>query len=108
MNAHTNHTIIYDDGDPVFVVVPYEEYVAAFGDDGALIPHEVVKIQVGRDCSLMEAWRRYRKLTQEDMANRLGMSQPAYAKIEKSERPRHGTLEKVAAALEIDPAQIVD
>ena len=108
MSARTNHTIIYEDDAPRFVVVPYDEYLEAFGEDDALIPHEVVQIQVGRDCTLMEAWRRYQKLTQKEVAWRLVISQPAYAKMEKSERPRKETIEKVAAALGISPEQLAE
>ena len=105
MIARTSHTVIYDDDAPRFVVVPYDDYVEAFSNE-ALIPHEVVAIQVDRDCTLMEAWRRHKGMTQEAVAAELEISQPAYAKMEKGGNPRPETLERVAAVFEVEPEQL--
>ena len=65
-------------------------------------PQEVVEANVVRGDSLLKAWREYLGLTQTNVAKRAGMSQPAYAKLEKPEAtPRTATLRKLAKALEI-------
>ena len=58
--------------------------------------------------SLIKAWRKYKKLTQAEMAERVGVSQPAYSQMEKAERPQQGTLEKAAAALGVSVEQLRD
>ena len=64
------------------------------------IPHDVMKAHVVGGVSLVRAWREYLGLTQEELAERAGMSQPAVAKLESpTARPRRVTLQKLAAAL---------
>lgn len=110
MNALTNVQTIYQDGKPAFVVVPYADYVRQMGkpwvpeDDG--VPHEVVKMTIGGAMSQARAWREYLGLTQEEVANRLGISQSALAQMEAAKRPRRPTLEKLAAALGIRLEQL--
>ncbi|MNP81333.1 helix-turn-helix protein [compost metagenome] len=53
------------------------------------------------------AWRRHLDLTQAEVAERLGISQSAYAQQEAAERPRKATREKIATALGI-PVQSLD
>ena len=53
------------------------------------------------------AWRRHLGLTQAEVAERLGISQPAYAQQETAERPRKATRERIAKALDI-PAPLLD
>ncbi|WP_211451525.1 helix-turn-helix domain-containing protein [Collimonas antrihumi] len=106
MNAPTNIQIINGpDGKPVFVVMPYEEYLRAYEQDRDLIPHEVVSATVD-GASPARAWREYLKLTQAEIAGRLGISQPSYAKQEASENLRPASINKIAAALGITPAQL--
>jgi DNA-binding XRE family transcriptional regulator len=113
MTAPVNVQTIMKDGKPAFVVIPYDEYVRAFPaaqerpwvpDDG--IPHEVVRMTIGNAMTLMRAWREYLGLTQEQVAARLGISQPALAQMENAKRPRRATLEKLAAALGIHIEQL--
>jgi transcriptional regulator with XRE-family HTH domain len=49
----------------------------------------------------IRAWREYLQLTQADMAERLGISQSAYAQQEVVDRPRKATREKIAKAMKI-------
>lgn len=106
MNAPTNIQMINGpDGKPAFVVMPYDEYLRAYEQDGDLIPHEVVSATVD-GASPVRAWREHLKLTQADVAGRLGISQPSYAKQEVSENLRPATINKIAAALGITPAQL--
>ena len=73
------------------------------------IPHEVVGLQLEQGLSLIAAWRKYRQLTQAELAERLGISQPAVAQIEEGGAPlKRQTLVKVAAALDVTVAQLVE
>ena len=53
--------------------------------------------------SLIQAWREYLELSQEEVAKRMGVTQAAYQQMEKkSARPRKATLDKIAAAFGLD------
>ena len=72
-------------------------------------PQEVVEANVVRGDSLLKAWREHLGLTQAEVARRAGMSQPAYAKLEKPDaNPRTATLRKIARALGISLEQLTD
>lgn len=102
MNAPTNvQTINGPDGKPAFVVIPYADYVAQFRDD-SLIPHEVATRVLRDDVSIVRAWREYLNLTQAQVAERMNVSQSAYAQLEASERLRKSSRTKIAVALDID------
>ena len=71
------------------------------------IPHEVVGLTVKKGMSLIRAWREYLKMTQEEVAEKAGISQPALAQMEKpGARPRKTTLEKLACAMGLDVEQL--
>ncbi|RAS17390.1 helix-turn-helix domain-containing protein [Paraburkholderia bryophila] len=107
MNAPTNiQTIMGPDGKPAFVVIPYADYIAKRANDNDLIPHDVVRRALADDMSPARAWREHLDLTQTEVANRLGVSQSAYAQQETSGRLRKASREKIAAALGIKPAQL--
>jgi DNA-binding XRE family transcriptional regulator len=108
MNAPTDIQIINDTaGKPAFVVMPYEQYLAEHPDE-SLIPHAVVELMIDDDVTLMTAWRRYLGLTQSETAERIGISQAAYAQFERSDKPRRVTLEKVARAFGVSSEQLSD
>jgi len=107
MSTPTNVQIINDaDGRPVFVVLPYADYIASCPQPN-LVPNEVVGYMVKEGVTAIAAWRRHLDLTQAEVAQRLGISQSAYAQQEAAERPRKATREKIAAALGI-PMQSLD
>lgn len=105
------HQVIENAGKPLFVLVPYEEYLAAFGpgtEEEAALPLEVSKIANLDDKSLIRAWREYLGLSQADVAERMEISRSAYAQMEeKSARPRVATLRKIAAALGVEWRQLL-
>ncbi|MCY1557764.1 helix-turn-helix protein [compost metagenome] len=106
MNEPTNVQIINDaDGKPAFVVIPYADYIAQHRLDEDLIPHDVVSRMVD-GATAIKAWREHLGLTQVDVADRLGITQSAYAQQETSSRPRKVTREKVAKALGITADQL--
>ena len=113
MNIPTSHQIITHHGVPVAVVVPYEEYAAAFSSKVAqeanepTVPHEVAIRVLKEQVSPIRAWREHLGLTQAEVAAGIKISQSAFAQTEAPEaKPRMNTLKKVAAALDIAPAQL--
>lgn len=101
MNAHTNGLQLINgpDGKPAFVVVPYSDFVRQYGRENQLIPNEVVGGVLRDNQTPMRAWREYLRLTQAEVAERLDITQAAYAQLETSARPRKSTLRRVADAL---------
>jgi len=72
-------------------------------------PQDVVEANVVRGDSLPKAWREHLGLTQAEVARRAGMSQPAYAKLERpGARPRTTTLRKIARAMGLSLEQLTD
>lgn len=106
MNAPTNIQMINGpDGKPAFVVMPYADFVQTYGQGRDLIPHEVISATV-QGATPARAWREYLKLTQAEVASRLAISQPSYAKQEGSEKLRPATVAKIAKALGITNEQL--
>lgn len=107
MNTPTNVQIIRDaDGRPAFVVVPYADYIASHPVED-VVPNDVVGYMVKDGMTAIAAWRRHLGLTQAEVAERLGISQPAYAQQEAANRPRKATRERIAKALDI-PAPLLN
>ena len=69
-------------------------------DENAVIPLAVSKAANMEDKSLVRAWREYKGFSQADMAERMGISRPAYARLEaKGANLRATTVHRLAAAL---------
>lgn len=101
MNALTEiQTIKGPDGEPAYVVIPYAEFLKRYAKEESLIPHEVVAATV-HGASPMKAWRDHLRMTQAEVAAKLGMSPPGYQQIETSEKPRIDSIKRVAAAMGI-------
>lgn len=106
MNMPTNIQIINGPGgEPAFVVIPYTDYVASRNTEKSMIPHDVISRSVD-GATPVRAWREHLGLTQADVAERLGISQSAYAQQEGSDRLRRASREKIAAALGIKATQL--
>ena len=101
MNVRTEFQVIVGaDGKPAFVVVPYDQFRRMRGGfTQGTVPNEVVNLAYERSMSPMAAWREHFNLTQAEVAGRIGITQAAYAQMERVKQPRKATLEKVAAAL---------
>jgi ribosome-binding protein aMBF1 (putative translation factor) len=69
-------------------------------------PWEVVKRTLEENVSKAKAWREYLGLSQEDVAKRMKISQPALSKIESGKRLQKATREKLAKALGIRLEQL--
>jgi DNA-binding XRE family transcriptional regulator len=107
----TNIQIINDmQGSPAFAVIPYQEYLqkfqASLQPTRCFVPNIVVKGVLKHGFTPIRAWREHLGVTQADMANRLGISQSAYAQQESAERSRKVTRIKTALALGIAPEQL--
>ncbi len=108
MNARTEFQIIVGaDGKPAFVVVPYEQFRRMRGGfSQGTVPNEVVNLSYERGMSPMAAWRENFRLTQAEVSARMGVTQAAYAQMERVKHPRKATLQKVADALGIEVEQL--
>ena len=109
MRKHINHQVIENEGEPIFVVVPYSEYVQLIKqyDRDTTIPHEVVEAYVLKGKSLITTWREYKKITQIQMADKLGISQPAYSQMERKDANlKKSTLENIAKAMDLSVLQL--
>ena len=109
MKRHISHQILEKEGKPLFVVVPYEEYVDLIkGHDNEItIPHEVIRKNVVDGKSLVRAWREFKNLSQKEIARKMEISQSAYAQMERSDANlRRSTMEKIAQALGVEIGQL--
>lgn len=114
MNAHIEPQVIKQGDKPAFAVIPWETYqelVKNYVPDESDVwfPQEVVESNVVKGNSLLKAWREYLDLTQAEVAMRAGMSQPAYARLEKATaKPRTATLRKLAKTLGLSLEQLTE
>jgi len=114
MNVHTDPQIITQDGKPAFAVIPWEEYqkilASSEADESEIwFPQEVVEANAVRGESLIKSWREYFNLTQKELAQKAGMTQPSLARLENSDStPRSSTLKQLAAAMEITMEQLIE
>jgi DNA-binding XRE family transcriptional regulator len=112
MNTPIKHQIINDkNGAPLFALVPFDEYMAFLGakDDETTLPNGVVELMVMKGRSIIRAWREYLKLSQKDVAERMGITQSAYSQMENSaDSLRKDTLDKIALALGVSYDQLSD
>jgi prevent-host-death family protein len=112
MKAHTEHQIIAKNGVPLFVVVPYDEYIAVVQraqkkEKKVYFPHEVVEKTAVEGKSVVRAWREYKRLSQKAVAAKMGITQAAYSQLEKSQdKMRASTIKKIAMALDVDENQM--
>jgi DNA-binding XRE family transcriptional regulator len=108
MNAPINFQTILDaNGNPAFVVVPYNEFQRMTGAATAgSVPNAVVNRVFDDEVTPTRAWREYQRMTQAEVAARMGITQAAYAQIEAAKRPRKATLQKLADALGLSIEQL--
>ncbi|MEC6833045.1 helix-turn-helix transcriptional regulator [Photobacterium toruni] len=112
-----NVQFIMDNGIPTFAVIPYEKYleltndlsVADTDDSNIYIPQEVAEIMLINDLSFIAAWRKHLKISQKELASRMGITQAAVSQMEKLDAtPQRKSLEKCALAMGISVAQLSD
>lgn len=88
--------------DEVFEPLPYK----AGSDDDETIPHDVMKISRRQSVPLHVAWRLHRQMSQEEVANKLGITQAGVSKLESRKKPQKQTLEKLAALYDCRTSQL--
>ena len=112
MNVPIRHQVIENNGHPLFVLVPYAEYMTSLNrepDESAAIPLAVSKAANMEGKSLVRAWREYKGLSQADMAERMGISRPAFSQLEaKGANLRATTVHRLAAALDVSWEQLCE
>jgi len=109
-----------DDGKTQYVVIPYDEYfrmclqMAEIDDetdddledievehdcyDDVGLPGEVCDVMHNENVSLQAAWRILRGMSQQEVAEKLGITQSAVSQLEALDsRPQKRTREKLAA-----------
>lgn len=114
MKELTNNVqIIKQGGKPAFAVVPYDDFLKITGakttENETLIPHEVVGLVVKNGWNLVKAWRKHLGLSQKELSQRAGITQPALSQMEKDDNKlRSGTIEKLAEAMGLSIEQLMD
>lgn len=105
MKEHTNHQIIKgENGAPLFAVIPYNDYIRLLNDEDERVtfPNEVVELIAIQELSPIKAWRQYKKMSQKEVAEKIGITQAAYSQMEKpGANLKRETLKKIADALHI-------
>ena len=78
-------------GDPEYVVLPYEDYLRLIQhsiinlEHG--VPNQVVDLMFDKGYSPAKAWREYLGITQTQASKNLDISQSAYSQLENSTNP---------------------
>ncbi|MDR1396904.1 MAG: helix-turn-helix domain-containing protein [Desulfarculales bacterium] len=104
-----NYPTISQNGRVVSVIVPIEDYLALREDSPmTYIPEAVADAIILNQIKPLKAWREYKNFSQEEIAQRMGITRSAYAHTEASARPRKPTLESAAQALGIDDKQLIE
>ena len=123
-----NIQLIERDGKPEWAVLPYEEYLALLeqaeeledirdydaakaalerGED-ELIPGEIVHAILDGE-NPIKVWREYRGLTQQQLADRAGISKPYLSQIETGKRKgATEILSAIAKALDVSLDEIIE
>jgi ribosome-binding protein aMBF1 (putative translation factor) len=90
-----------------YVVVPYADFLRLDTHQEKSVPNEVVERVVLGKLTPIRAWREQLGLTQVEVAERLRISQAAFAQVEAADaRPRKSTLRRVAQALGLSVEQL--
>jgi ribosome-binding protein aMBF1 (putative translation factor) len=100
------HQIIKQGENPLFVLVPYDEYIDLIRDEELTVPQEVVEKHIIEDKTMIKAWREYKGISQKELSKKIGISQAALSQLESRGTERKSTIEKLAKALELEPEQL--
>lgn len=78
-------------------------------DDQVFTPHEVVSLTFRKGYSMVRAWREHLGLTQQQVAQRMGVAQQTYARFEApGAAHRPSTLKRIADAMGLSWEQLED
>jgi len=101
MNEPIKYQTLKHAGKPTHVIVDHAQFMELLEQAkiSETVPHEVVSAMVD-GISPVKAWREHKKLTQKEVADAMGITQPSYRAMEQSDaKLRKGSIEKLAAAL---------
>ena len=104
--------IIYQNGKPLMAVLPHQEwqkvaaYVLALSNQNLNIPPAVLLRVLRHRITPMRAWRDHLQLSQLQIAERMGITQPAYSQLERRGSPTSSSIEAFATAIGVEPHQI--
>ena len=106
------YPVVTNDGVPTHVMVPIDAYLQLQNEAGQEIDYVYVPLEVGKavlmGASPLRAWREHLKLTQEEVAQRMKVSRPAYTQMEKSRTPHIATIKKASKAFGVEAEQIME
>lgn len=107
-----NVQFIEQDGERVFAVLPYQDYLSLIGetdDSKVYFPEEVANMVLLEEVSLLAAWCKHLKVSQAELAKRMGVTQGTISQMERPDsKPQRATIEKAAKALGITPEQLTE
>jgi ribosome-binding protein aMBF1 (putative translation factor) len=109
MNEAINYQTIQHGGTILFVIVPYGDFLQMKSNSPITegIPHSIVEKMTYDNISRIRAWREHLGFTQQEVAEKMGITQAALSQIEtKNSKPRKTTLEKLAKVLGLTAAQL--
>lgn len=113
MGTTSDYQIIKQNGKNLFVLVPWADFkriqpmLEGHQSREDEIPKEVMIAHCLKGVPIIKAWREHLGLTQAKLAERAGMKQKVISVLEKpGHKPRHATMERIAKALGIEPAQL--
>jgi len=94
-------------GSPQYAVLPYCVYERLLGScEKTHVPHTIVDKMLD-GASSARAWREQLGLSTAEVANRMNISQEAYAQLELSERLGPASRRKISRALGLEIEQIL-
>ena len=79
-----------------------------FSEEEPFIPHDVAVMVIRQDVPLVKAWRLYKGLTVDEVAEVAGLKADDVIKLESADNQLSYSLEKVSSVLKLDIEQIVD
>ncbi len=106
MSRLTNYQIINSEsGEPLFAVIPYEEFQQIrkhIEDEELTLPNKVVGLHILEGKSLLCAWREYKGISPDEMAEDMGMTSDEYLQTENKKILSPHILKKAAEVLGTD------
>ena len=77
-------------------------------EEDPFIPHDVAVMVIRHDMPLVKAWRLYKGLTVDEVAEAAGLKMHNVIQLEAADNKLSSSLEKVSQGLKLDIEQIVD
>ncbi|MFO7753187.1 MAG: helix-turn-helix domain-containing protein [Desulfobacteraceae bacterium] len=105
--------IIYQNGEPAFAVIPWDEYQRLINtqydaeETDVRFPRDVLEANAIQEENLIKTWREYFNLTRQELAERTGLTKFAITRMEENDTStRTATLKKIASAMNLSVEQL--